>query len=185
MRPLSSHVFDRTRLQGVKRRTAAHIAGLMQQDADAERMLQLMSVAAPVYANISTVDAGGGDARMGVPATRTGPPAGGSVWTPGAGSSNDPPSATTAPPKAGAKTPPIARPVTLGDLMPLAHTRLVNVTTFGPKGWDIVYDEHNRPHLACVYRKFKTYEERVALRERLDLDGSFDTSCMNVARAAS
>ena len=147
--------------------------------------MQLMSVAAPIYASVSTADEGGGDARMGVPATRTGPPAGGSVWTSGAGSSNDPPSASTTPSKTGAKTPPIARPVTLGDLMPLAHTRLVNITTFGPKGWDIIHDEHNRPYLACDYRKFKTYDERVALRERLALDGSLGTSCKNVARAAS
>ena len=67
--------------------------------------------------------------------------------------------------------------------MPLAHTRLCNITTFGPKGWGIIYDENNKVHLACDYRQFRTHDERLALRERLDLAGDLGEACKNVARA--
>ena len=146
-------------------------------------MLQLMSIVAPIYTNISSTDVGGGDARMGVPATQGGPPAGGNIWTASAGSSTDPPPSATLQAKSGAKTPPIARPVTLGSLMPLAPTQLCNITSFGPKGWDIVYDEHDRVHLACDYRRFRTHDDRIALRERLAMEGHLGQSCKSVAQA--
>ena len=154
----------------------------MPQTDDAERMLQLMSIVAPIYTNVSsTAVAGGGDARMGVPATQGGPPAGGNIWTASAGSPTGPPPAAAQQAKAGAKMPPIARPVTLGSLMPLAPTRLCNITSFGPKGWDIICDEK---HLACDSRKFPTHDERVALRERLAMEGQLGQSCKNVAHAS-
>ena len=174
--------FFRSRLQGVKKRTAATTAALMPYTGN--RMLRLMSIASSVCeTEASTIIVGSGDARMGAPATQSAAPAGGNIWTSSAGSSNDPAPSATQPPKSGAKTPPIARPVTLGSLMPLAHTRLCNVTMFGPKGWDIVYDENNKCDLACDDRKLRTHDERLALRERLALEGQLGESCKHVARA--
>ena len=175
--------FFRTRLQGVKKRTVATAAALMPQSGGV-RMLKLMSIVSTIYeTESSTAVAGGGDARTGVPATQGATPAGGSVWTSTAGSSTDPTPSSTQPPTTGANTPPIARPVTLGSLMHLAHTRLSNITMFGPKGWDIVYDENNKCYLASDYRKCRTHDERLALRERLALEGQLGESCKNVARA--
>ena len=69
--------------------------------------------------------------------------------------------------------------------MPLAPTRLVNITSFGPEGWEIIYDEQNRVHLACDYRRFRTHDDRIALRERLAMEGRLGEPCKNVARAGS